>query len=167
VHLYALPTGEGAEARAEDLREVVKGRDQLVSLAIERAGLTPRVVPYLFETCAGESWRLRRGVTTRERRLFDQGRVEGYDLEETLPIEFHADWSGSDDVTWLAPPPWESTYRKPKEGRVEPAVELLGEVEYSATGYFGNEASYVAFYAAAAILVDVPSAAARKQSTSR
>ena len=100
--------------------------------------------------------------------MFTNGRLDGYDLEDALPIEFHAEWSGSDDVTWLAPPPWESTYRKPKEGRVEPAVELLGELEYSATGYFGNEASYAAFYAAAAIQVDVPSASARRRrSTSR
>ncbi len=71
-----------------------------------RAGLEPSVVPYVFEDCAGESWRLRRGVSARE---------------------------------------------------------LLGEPAYSVTGYFGNEAGDAAFYAVAAIVVDVPSAAARRR----
>jgi hypothetical protein len=79
-----------------------------------------------------------------------------------LPIEFHADFHQSDDVTWLARPPWVSRYREPGDGRPEPAVELLGETEYSATDYFGNEVSDVSFYAAAAILFDVPPKSARK-----
>ncbi len=41
-------------------------------------------------------------------------------------------------------------------------MELLGETEYSATDYFGNEASHSAFYAAAAVLFDVPPALERK-----
>jgi hypothetical protein len=45
------------------------------------------------------------------------------------------------------------------------AVELLGQTEYSATDYFGNEASDVAFYAAAAILFDVPPTSARKRAS--
>lgn len=94
-----------------------------------------RVVPYVFETCAGESWRLRRD---------------------------HADFHQSDDVTWLVRPAWISRYGEPSDGRPEPAVELLGETEYSATDHFGNEASDVSFYAAAAILFDVPPKSARK-----
>jgi hypothetical protein len=49
----------------------------------------------------------------------------------------------------------------PADGRPEPAVEFLGETEYSATDYFRNERSEVSFYAAAAILFDVPAKSAR------
>lgn len=42
-----------------------------------------------------------------------------------------------------------------------PAQQLLGELEYSATDYFGNEACEAAFYVAAALLLDVPAAAQR------
>jgi hypothetical protein len=56
-----------------------------------------------------------------------------------------------------------SVYREPADGRPEPARELLGEPEYSVTGYFGNEAGDAAFYAVAAIVVEVPPAAARRR----
>jgi hypothetical protein len=128
-----------------------------------RAGLEPRVVPYVFETCAGDSWRLRRDVSAREKQMFAQKRLKGSLLERKLPIEFHADCNHSDDVTWLVRPPWVSSYREPADGRPEPAAELLGQTEYSATDYFGNEASDVSFYAAAAILFDVPPTSARKR----
>ncbi|MBX3274282.1 MAG: hypothetical protein KF729_28705 [Sandaracinaceae bacterium] len=95
--------------------------------------------------------------------MFAQKRLKGSSLERKLPIEFHADWNHSDDVTWLVRPPWVSSYREPADGRPEPATELLGQTEYSATDYFGNEASDVSFYAAAAILFDVPPASARKR----
>lgn len=45
----------------------------------------------------------------------------------------------------------------------DPEVELLVEPEYSATDYFGNEGSDVSFYAAAAILFDVPPESARRR----
>jgi hypothetical protein len=121
----------------------------------------PRVVPYVFETCAGDCWRLRRDVCAREKQMFSQKRLKGSILERKLPIEFHAGLDQSDDVTWLVRPPWRTRYLEPGDGRPEPAVELLGETEYSATDYFGNEASDVSFYAAAAILFDVPPTSAR------
>lgn len=163
LHLYAVPTGERTLPGIESLRESLKGRDRLVAVALERAGLVPRVVPYVFETCAGESWRLRRDASASEKKIFGQKRLKGSSLEQKLPIEFHAEWNQSDDVTWLVRPPWVSRYRQPADGRPEPAVELLGETEYSATDYFGNEASDVAFYAAAAILFEVPPKSARKR----
>lgn len=123
----------------------------------------PRVVPYVFETCAGESWRLHRDASAREKQIFAQMRLKGSSLERKLPIEFHAEWNQPDDVTWLVRPPWVSSYREPADGRPEPAVELLGQTEYSATDYFGNEASDTAFYAAAAILFEVPPKSARKR----
>lgn len=163
LHLYAVPTDERTLPGIESLRDGLKGRDRLVAFALERAGLVPRVVPYVFETCAGDSWRLRRDVSAREKQMFAQKRLKGSILERKLPIEFHADWRQSDDVTWLVRPPWVSSYREPADGRPEPGVELLGQTEYSATDYFGNEASDVSFYAAAAILFDVPPTSARKR----
>ncbi len=162
LHLYAVPTSEGSLFAMGSLRDYLKGRDRLVAGALERAGLAPRVVPYVFETCAGESWRLRRDVNARERQIFAQKRLMGSSLERRLPIDFHADCNQPDDVTWLVRPPWRTRYLEPGDGRPEPAVELLGETEYSATDYFGNEASDVSFYAAAAILFDVPRTSARK-----
>ena len=163
LHLYAVPTDERTLPGFESLRDNLKGRDRLVAAALERAGLEPRVAPYVFETCAGESWRLRRDASAREKEMFAQKRLKGSSLERKLPIEFHADWNHSDDVTWLVRPPWVSSYREPADGRPEPAAELLGQTEYSATDYFGNEASDVSFYAAAAILFDVPPKSARKR----
>lgn len=163
LHLYAVPTSEKTLPGIESLRDYLKGRDRLVAVALERAGLVPRVVPYVFETCAGESWRLRRDASSREKQIFSQKRLKGSSLERKLPIEFHAGFDQSDDVTWLVRPPWISRYREPGDGRPEPAAELLGETEYSATDYFGNEASNVSFYAAAAILFEVPPKSARKR----
>jgi len=163
LHLYAVQTSESTLPGIESLRDYLKGRDRLVAVALERAGLAPRVVPYVFETCAGDSWRLRRDASVREKQIFAQKRLKGSSLERKLPIEFHADFHQSDDVKWLVRPPWISRYLKPGDGRPEPAVELLGETEFSATDYFGNEASDVSFYAAAAILFDVPPKSARKR----
>jgi len=163
LHLYAVPTSESTLPGIESLRDYLKGRDRLVAIALERAGLVPRVVTYVYETCAGDSWRLRRDVSAREKQIFAQKRLKGSILERKLPIEFHADWNHSDDVTWLVRPPWVSRYREPADGRPEPAAELLGQTEYSATDYFGNEASDVSFYAAAAILFDVPPTSARER----
>ena len=162
LHLYAVSTSEKSLSGIESLCDYLKGRDRLVAVALERAGLVPRVVPYVFETCGGKSWRLRRDVSSRERQIFSQKRLKGSSLERRLPVELHADLGQSDDVTWLMRPPWRTRYLQPGDGRPEPAVELLGETEYSATDYFGNEASDVSFYAAAAILFDVPPKSARK-----
>lgn len=163
LHLYAVPRSDVSLPGIEGLRDHLKGRDRLAASALERAGLAPRIAPYVYETCAGDSWRLHRGVNAREKEIFGQNRLKGSSLEQKLPIELHADHERSNDVTWLVRPPWVSSFRATvDDGRPEPAVELLGETEYSATDYFGNEASMVAFYSAAAILFDVPPSSARK-----
>jgi hypothetical protein len=138
-----------------------------VAVALERAGLVPRVVPYVFETCAGDAWRLRREVTAGEKLMFSQKRLKGSVLEQKLPAERHVDYEQPDDVRWLARPPWSSSYGVPADGRPEPAVDLLGETEFSATDYFGNEASFVAFYATCAILFDIPPKSERKRRSRR
>jgi hypothetical protein len=139
-----------------NLGEHLKGRDRIIAVALERAGLAPRVVPYLFEDSAGLSWRLRREITADEQRVLMQRQLSGSTLAEELPIESHGHSSGRDDVTWLLPPPWVFASRQGAEGRPEPATLLVGHTEYSETDYFGNEASDSAFYAAAAILFERP-----------
>ena len=55
LHLYAVPTSEQTLPGIENLRDYLKGRDRLVAVALERAGLVPRVVPYVFES-PGSPW---------------------------------------------------------------------------------------------------------------
>ena len=77
-----------------------------------------------------------------------------------MPIEHHVGYykpEQDEDVTWVLPPPWS----RDDQGV---AAKLLGALEYSATGYFGNEGSDAAFYVSAALLVDVPSARTRRAS---
>ena len=161
LHLYALPTHERAQAETKGLAEQLKGRDRVVAEALSCAGLEPRVVPYVFETGIGESWRLRRGASAGEKKIFGQKRLETARIEAKLPVEFHAQFDDADDVAWLVRPPWVSRYREVPDGRPEPAVEFLGEPEYSATGYFGNEACDASFYAAVALVCEVPPSSTR------
>lgn len=163
THLYAAAsgrtpfTGSLSNARASRL----KGRDRLVALAALRAGLRVRFRPYLFETCGDESWRLTREPSDRERAIFRWGRLGAGDLEETMPLEHHADWDADEDVTWIVPPPWVDSERRDASRDAQPASELLGEVEYSATDYFGNEGGDAAFYVSATLLLEVPPARKR------
>jgi hypothetical protein len=82
------------------------------------------------------------------------------DLEEAMPIEHHADWY-TDELTWVLPPPWTPSERHDLSPDVQPASEFLGEVEYSATNYFGNEGAEAAFYVSATLLLEVPPARER------
>ncbi len=156
LHLY--PHGIDSALVAPKL----KGRDRLVAFAAERAGLEARYRPYLFETCADESWRLSRHPTTKEAAIFRGSQLEEYDLEEAMPIERRTNSNEPDDVEWIVPPPWERGEGDPFLD-ADPAKDLLGDLEYSATGYFGNEAGDAAFYVSAAILIDVPRARARRR----
>jgi hypothetical protein len=75
-----------------------------------------------------------------------------------MPIEHRADWFTGDDVTWILPPPWVPSKRNDSSRDAQPASEFLGEVEYSATDYFGNEGGEAAFYVSATLLLEVPRA---------
>lgn len=163
LHLYTLTSEESARTSLPGLYDRLKGRDRHIAAGLERAGLVHRVVPYIYETCAGDNWRLRREVSPREKEMFQRARLDTFDLEKALPIELHPDWNQSDDVTWVMRPPWMSPSTDVPDGRPEPEVGLLGEPEFSATGYFGNEGCDTSFYAAAAILFDVPAKAKRRR----
>jgi len=57
------------------------------------------------------------------------------------------------------PGPFEWSRRsRTGEGESLPATERLGDLEYSATDYFGNEGGDSAFYVSAALLIEVPPA---------
>jgi hypothetical protein len=163
THLYTAASGRRpfagtlSKARAATL----KGRDRLVALAATRAGLRVRFRPYLFETSGDESWRLTRAPSGRERGIFQWGRLGTEELEQTMPIEHHTDWSTDDDVTWVLSPPWMPSDGDDSSRDAHPASELLGEVEYSATDYFGNEGGDAAFYVSATLLIEVPRARER------
>ena len=60
-----------------------------------------------------------------------------------------------DEAVWVIP--------RPAIGRpsLAPAGRILSSVQYSTTGWFGNEASETTFYTHAALLVDVPPSAGR------
>jgi hypothetical protein len=78
-----------------------------------------------------------------------------------MPVDHHADWNTDDDVRWVLSPPWRPSEQPDPSGEAEPASELLGELEYSATGYFGNEGGDAAFYVSATLLLEVPPARER------
>jgi hypothetical protein len=163
AHLYTAASGRPlfAETLSNARASGLKGRDRLVALAALRAGLRARFRPYLFETSGDESWRLTRALSARERAVFRQRRVGAAELEAAMPIEHHPDWDAEDDVTWILPPPWMPPERPDPSRDAQPASELLGETEYSATDYFGNEGGDAAFYVCAALLLDVPPARVR------
>lgn len=164
VHLYAEAPGRaratGALTRSALGR--LKGRDRVVATIAESAGLDVRYRPYLYDTGCNEAWRLKRAPTTRERAIFDTDRLTPDDLDE-LPLDQPGDFWGrpKDDVTWILDPPWVWSGDSSRPDELEPGLELLGELEYSATGYFGNEGSDAAFYVAGALLLDVDPASER------
>lgn len=161
THLYAETEGaiDPADAMGETSASRLKGRDRSVAFAAMRAGLGVRYRPYLHEDCAFEAWRLSRPPTEREARIFSRARLGYSKLSETLPIEHEiGGYDGKDDVTWIVPTAFGSSEERRSSKDSVPATELLGELEYSATDYFGNEGSHLAFYVSAALLIEVPSA---------
>lgn len=156
-HLYSESPGllRGATAITEATAGRLKGRDQHVAAAALRLGLVTRFVPYLVEQCAEERWALASHLSETQRMMFRRARLTASGIASKLkvPDDHHDD----DSVTWVVVPRLDA--RCPL--RDGPAAEFLGEVEYSSTGYFGNEGGPDAFYAHAALLVEVPPAAQR------
>lgn len=151
VHLYAEVPGlvRPADSLSQSTAGRLKGRDGVIARAALRASLQTRYRPYLFETSADEAWRLARTPTGREATIFRDGRLGASDLEASMPIERHCDWDSPDDVTWVLPPPWRAPAKGDSSRDAVPATHLVGELEYSATDYFGNEADEAAFYVSA------------------
>lgn len=143
----------------------LKGRDYDVAAAALAEGLTVTLCPYLVETCVDEAWQLEHFPTERERTALDD-EVTPDDLEHTLAIRDSAEDAHGFDLIWVDPPPHfngaPTMYPNLAEGRAPvadpdvPALAHFHSCEYSATGYFGNEGSYVDFYVYGALHVDIP-----------
>jgi hypothetical protein len=159
LHLYPEAPGRPLAGSATGR---LKGRDRIVATVAESAGLDVRYCPYLYDEGCSESWRLKRAPTPKERAIFDRDRLGPEDLED-LPLDVVGDvWNRpKDDVVWILDPPWVWSGDSSRPDDLEPGLELLGELEYSATGYFGNEGSDAAFYVAGALLIDVDAASER------
>jgi hypothetical protein len=143
----------------------LKGRDLIIARTALGLGLKVSLQPYLIETCADETWNLRRFPNERERAsLGDQ--LDPWELSERLPLNGEAKMEPDPDVTWVEPPPqFNATphlYRHGDNHRVAPLtdglpnLEYLHACEYSPTGYFGNEGGDTEFYVYAALHVTVP-----------
>jgi hypothetical protein len=143
----------------------LKGRDQHVAAAAIQAGLTTSLQPYLVESCADQTWQLKRFPAPGARReMSDQ--VDPWELERVLPVAVAADDVKELGVTWVVPPPQFNFGAKEPEAMSEtatespapdmPAIRFFHACEYSATGYFGNEGSDTEFYVYAALHVVVP-----------
>lgn len=150
-HLYAETPGlrGGAPVLTEENASMLKGRDQHVAAAAIRLGLKTRFVPYLVETCAEERWALAAHPGTTQKMMFRRGRLKRSTLESRMGVTVDPD---NDTVTWVVVPRLDE--RRPL--RDDAATEFLGEVDYSSTGYFGNEGGPSEFYAHAALIVEVP-----------
>jgi hypothetical protein len=135
---------------------------------------TPRgddMLGTLVESCADQTWQLRRFPTARERDSLDD-RIDAYELEEALPVQLAADSPEDFKVRWVVPPPeFNFALQKPAAMSTEqtenptpnrPAVQHFHGCEYSATGYFGNEGGDTDFYVYAALHADWPRWTERK-----
>lgn len=158
--LYAESPGlrRGAPVLTEKNARLLKGRDQHIAAAALRLGLAARFMPYLVEYCAEERWALGEYPSSTQRMLFRRGRLTPSGIARHLDVKVNPD---NESVTWVVVPRLDA--RNPlRDGAV---ADFLGEVEYSATGYFGNEGGPDEFYAHAAILVEIPRPSARQRVT--
>lgn len=142
----------------------LKGRDLLVAQAAIDLQLPVALRPYMIETCADQTWELERFPTDRERDGL-RDRMDFYDIEHSLPVAGEATYVDDLPVTWVIRPPvfnevphfYGHDGGEPRPPNAEiPALEYVHACEYSATGYFGNEASDTEFYVYAALQVTIP-----------
>jgi hypothetical protein len=132
----------------------LKGRDCDVAAAAMRAGLAVRLEPYLFESCGGERWRLKRFPSGAEfRALGDQ--LTPWDIEKAFSVSARSEEDEDLGVTWVLPAPGVEAPLA-RRGEKTATAEHLHSCEYSATGYFGNEGSEDDFYLYAALHVPIP-----------
>jgi hypothetical protein len=157
------PFGKGRKTRYDRSVRERLSRNSLNPRA--STGLAVTLCPYLVETCIDEIWQLEHFPTEREQYALDD-RVTPYDLEDTLAIQESHEDPHSFDVIWVDPPPHfnGSTTMYPHlanghhataPDRNVPALAHFHSCEYSATGYFGNEGSYVDFYVYGALHVGI------------
>lgn len=151
-HMYSETPGFRRAIPPLDARSLLKlkGHDQHVAAMALGAGLAVELKPYVIEPDGEEQWRLGRFPTPRETNVFRTDQLTPGAIEDALPVEAHVESYEPDEaVHWLVP--------AVAEGRREgSAMTLLGAMEYSATGYFGNEGGDAEFYLYVALLITVP-----------
>lgn len=160
-HEAAFQRGRPALKRATAHR--LKGRDYEVAAAALKAGLSVSLQPYLVESCADETWQLKRFPSEEEHAQLAEP-LDPWALEEALPVAAQADAVEDFGVTWVIPPPVFNGAVQPRtvEGDAdtphseEPVLEHFHTGEYSPTGYFGNEGGESDFYLYAALQVTFP-----------
>lgn len=143
----------------------LKGRDLLVAKTALDRGLAVTLHPYLIETCADQTWVMQRFPTEDERRGLGP-RMDYLDIGDVLPVSGEAMDAEDSRATWVIRPPAFNSppffYGSDADGKRLPldpdlpALEYLHACEYSATGYFGNEASDTEFYVYAALHAAIP-----------
>lgn len=163
-HMYSHD--ERFQARLKPLTRktalALKGRDLLVAKAALARGLAVALHPYLIETCADQTWALQRFPKDDERRGLGP-QMDFMDIESELPVSSGVMEAEDPNVVWVIRPP---AFNSPPHfyGPGErlplnpdlPALEYLHACNYSATGYFGNEAGDTEFYVYAALHVVIP-----------
>lgn len=159
-HLYHQDARFQREQSSIDEKSsaLLKGRDHLVAATALQAGLKVQFVPYLFEDSADETWQLHRFPTRTEAAKLG-ARVDSSKIEAKLPIRASSETEVDRGVAWLEPRPSsdEVTWRRGEDGDPElPAAAHVHSSEYCPWGYFGNESSYVDFYAYAALHFEIP-----------
>lgn len=139
----------------------MKGRDYEIARAAMSEGLKVTLCPYMLENCVDETWRLEHFPTPREQAaLGDQ--IDPWDIENTLAVQDRSDDAGDLGVIWVDPPPhfnFAPTMYPNGVSKADPDLPALAHLhscEYSATGYFGNEGSYIDLYVYGALHVAIP-----------
>ncbi len=167
-HMYSQDVRWQRQVRPINARNVttLKGRDLDIARVALELGLEVTLHPYLVETCADETWELKRFPTEAEKLHFDH-RMDPYIMADVLPLATPA----SRAPTWVVSPPVFNSspprYRYDGDDQMAPiqpglpALELVAAAEYSSTGYFGNEGGDTEFYIYAALHVAIPPASAR------
>lgn len=154
-HMYSEVPGFKRAIPPLDERSVLrlKGRDQSVAAAALGLGLKVHLAPYVIEEGCWLRWQLSRFLSEREKGVFDVDQLDTYEMESRLPVKADCD---NDKVVWAIDPA-----QRPRTPASAKAHEYMGEMEFSTTGYFGNEGCDGSFYLDAAILIELPPPSAR------
>jgi len=115
----------------------LKGKDFIVGLAALHCGLDVYLQPYLKEDCCEQTYLCETIPISKDiKRRMTEDNIPGENTE-----------CSEDNIHFV-------------DGREE--TKRLKDCEYSATGYFGNEASHTTFYTYCTLVVEFPEESERK-----
>lgn len=168
LHLYedyelpapGLPLQAGTTIDSINL----KGSDALVCVAAVDIGLSVTVLRLVTENCAGDRWSVRKiPDTSLVEKFGKKGTWGGVDgilvVEDSLVREHFGEGESLETVDWCVKLPGLPSFslKNPEDTSLTPPMAFFaGDVVYSGTGYFGNEASPSDFYTHAGIVIHVP-----------